>query len=60
MNKYAVPYLVAYDNLTRYWEVNAMNKADAREKAVEQLSTDEDVKRIGKVSYIVTLGKAEK
>ena len=46
--KFSVPYLVNYHDTPLFWEVEAINKTEARTKAVQELSTDSDVYHVSK------------
>lgn len=59
-NKFSVPYRLSYDTNTVFWEVLARSKKEAREIAVKELASDQDVTHVGGVNYIIDLVKAER
>jgi hypothetical protein len=58
--KYSVPYQVNYHQYPLFWEVVACDKKEAREKAVQDLSSDSDVFHIASTRHIIEMGEVKK
>lgn len=56
MRNYRVPYVIKSDLHTQFLEIDARNKEEAREVAVERLSSEPLLVKIGSTKFILDNG----